>query len=126
MKDGKGMIGYSANDPKVRKRFTIAHELGHYILHGDSSSKEEVFVDKDFIIKYRNNVNSYNKVEIKQENEANAFAAALLMPKFLIEEEFRNNDFSNLSEPDLIKYLAKKFEVSVLAMTYRLSNLNIF
>jgi len=126
IKDKKGIIGYNVNHAKVRRRFTIAHELGHYVLHGHLSDKDEVFVDKDFIVKFRNNINSYNKAEERQESEANAFAAALLMPEHLIEKEFENSHLAEMGEPELISYLAKKFEVSVLAMTYRLTNLNLF
>ena len=46
IQDGKGTIGYNQNEPKVRRRFTIAHELGHYELHRD---KSDLFVDKEFI-----------------------------------------------------------------------------
>jgi len=126
IKDNKGVIGYNKSHSKVRQRFTIAHELGHYLLHKGTSKKEEVFVDKDFIIKFRNKENSYDKNEARQEIEANAFAAALLMPKAFLFVEFEQNDYSNLSEADLISRLAKKFNVSVLAMTYRLANLNLF
>ena len=34
VKDGKGTIGYNPQESIVRKRFTIAHELGHFLLHG--------------------------------------------------------------------------------------------
>jgi Zn-dependent peptidase ImmA (M78 family) len=49
--DGQGIIGYNQNESRVRRRFTIAHELGHYILHKDES---HLFVDKEFKI-YRSN-----------------------------------------------------------------------
>src|SRR5687767_2281115 len=45
--NNKGTIGYNPNDPPVRQRFTIAHELGHYLLHKSSA---ELFVDKDFLV----------------------------------------------------------------------------
>ncbi len=126
VKDGKGVIGYNVNHPKVRRRFTIAHELGHYILHRHTANREEVFIDKDFIVKFRDKSNTYSKAELKQESEANSFAASLLMPKKLIDEELDNEIIHTLNESDLINFLAKRFEVSALAMTYRLSNLNLF
>jgi Zn-dependent peptidase ImmA (M78 family) len=117
------VIAYNPDQSDKRRRFTIAHELGHFALHRDSKN-ETIFVDKDFIVKYRSN-KSYSEVEIRQEQEANAFAAALLMPKEFIFNELSNDTMRNLSESQLIEELAAKFNVSVPAMTFRLTNLNI-
>jgi Zn-dependent peptidase ImmA (M78 family) len=116
------VIGISPGQTKERKRFTIAHELGHFLLHKDS--KNSVFLDRDFIVKYRSN-KPYSDIEIRQEQEANAFAAAILMPQQLILAELDKSDFQDLSETELINELALLFNVSVPAMTYRLLNLNI-
>src|SRR5665811_214388 len=56
IKNKKGTIGYSPRDSKVRRRFTIAHELGHYYLHwlnSKNAKDDDIFVDKDFIVKFR-------------------------------------------------------------------------
>lgn len=119
--DGKGTIGYNLQHSKGRQRFTVAHELGHYVMHG--KTKKELFVDKDYIVKFRSN-KKYSLTEIKQEKEANAFAAALLMPKELVFKELYREQ--GLTENELIEFLAKRFEVSVPAMTYRISDLNSF
>ncbi len=119
----KGTIGYNASQSKGRQRFTIAHELGHYLLHSDA--KKELFVDRDLIIKFRGEI-TYTPAELKQESEANAFAAAILMPKSFILQELRNKKYKELTENELIDALAKSFEVSALAMTYRLKDLNLF
>ncbi len=60
------------NQTANRQRFTIAHELGHYILHRDfvQSHKISVFYRKDFY-------NYFDKIE----EQANKFAATLLMPE---------------------------------------------
>jgi Zn-dependent peptidase ImmA (M78 family) len=119
-----GVIGYNSKHSKGRQRFTIAHELGHYLLHKDLN--KELFVDKDFIVvKYRGNKN-YSTEELKHEREANVFAAALLMPQLMIIKELEKKELQKLTENDLIEELAKTFDVSVPAMTYRLSELNIF
>lgn len=122
IENGKGAIGYNPKDPFVRKRFTVAHELGHYMFH---RKENELFVDNFFLMKFRKN-NSYSKQEYLQEQEANAFAAALLMPQFFIEQEMKKDEYQNLHETDLITKLARRFEVSVPGMTYRLTNLNLF
>ena len=120
----KGYIGYNPSHPKVRQRFTIAHEIGHFQLHNDTKH-EQIFVDKDFIVKYRN-ANNYTSAELKHEQEANAFAAALLMPKDFIKKELSKKVNSNIHEYGLIESFSKLFDVSIPAMTYRLTNLDIF
>lgn len=119
---GMGTIGFNPGDHKGRQRFTIAHELGHFILHTNSS--DELFIDKEYLVKYRKD-KPYTNGELRQELEANAFAAALLMPKVFIAEELEKSEYADLAEVKLIEKLAKVFNVSVPAMTYRLTNLNI-
>lgn len=123
----KGVIGVNTSQAKVRQKFTIAHELAHYLLHrqGPKEQKEQLFVDKDFIVKYRSN-KSYSREEMRHESEANAFAAALLMPKQFIFAELNKKQNQDLSETALIEELARIFDVSIPAMTYRLSDLNVF
>jgi Zn-dependent peptidase ImmA (M78 family) len=124
LKDDKGTIGFNKDQSESRKRFTIAHELGHYILH--KNNHNDVFVDRDFIIMYRRGTENYSETELIQEQEANAFAAAILMPEHLIEQELKeNNYYPNLSELQLIEKLAKTFKVSAPAMTFRLNNLHV-
>ena len=47
------------------------------------------------------------------------------MPKAMVEEALEDPFFSNLDEPELIEELAKLFDVSIPAMTIKLSNMNI-
>lgn len=117
---GTGTIGYNPTESKVRQRFTIAHELGHYELHKQDSS---LFIDKGFTVLFRDQNSS--KGEIKNEQEANAFAAALLMPEKFVWNEIKKQNL-DLSDEDSMKQLAKIFDVSVPAMTFRIANLNIF
>lgn len=113
-------IGYNTSENRERQRFTIAHEIGHYILH--SNSQKGIFVDK---MMFRKNINFYNKNEESMEVEANYFAANLLMPKALILKAVSQID-PNLDDDDNISNLAKDFGVSKTAMTYRLINLKLF
>lgn len=122
----KGIIGFNTANSKVRQRFTIAHELGHFVWHVNfKNNSKEFFVDKDFIIKFRSE-KDYTQKELIQEREANAFAAAILMPRKFIMDELKNPNYKGLHETVLIEKLAKVFVVSVPAMTYRLSDLNIY
>jgi len=118
--EGVGTIGYNPTEAKVRQRFTIAHELGHYELHRDEKS---LFIDKNFIVEFRNQRSSTG--EIKKEQEANAFAAAILMPERLLLKVIKNHNY-DLNEEDTMKELARRFNVSISAITFRIANLNLF
>lgn len=113
--DGVPVITYKKGEVDNRFRFTVAHEIGHYTLH---AKEQPVFVDRKPVMLFRNTASSTG--EVLKEREANAFAAALLMPKTLIVQEIN-------SAPDYIDeaitYLAKRFGVSEQAMSFRLSNL---
>lgn len=73
-------IYINQNDSPARKRFSVAHEIGHFVLH----KKDGAFIS------YRNNVSSLG-YEI-EEIEANHFAATLLMPEKDVITTFK--DFS--------------------------------
>jgi Zn-dependent peptidase ImmA (M78 family) len=119
----RAAIGYNINHPPVRQRFTIAHEIGHYILHAKNSSNSKLFVD---YIAYRRDdlrpTESNQTGADKQEVEANAFAAALLMPEKLVRREIEKHNFDLEDDKDL-NALAKLFDVSTIAMSIRLANL---
>ena len=108
------MIGVNQSHHRNRKRFTIAHELGHYILHRDQS---DMFVDA-----FLRSGNSAQGID-PQEIEANAFAAELLMPKRVLINEVAASSINVLDE-DAIGWLAFKFGVSTAAMTIRLTKLD--
>lgn len=116
--NNRAVISVNLLEDEKRQRFTIAHELGHYFLH---SKDQPLFVDKPQRVMYRNNASTTG--EIQKEREANAFAAALLMPKELVVHELNN---CGDQETDLVKYLAKRFKVSEQAMSFRLSNLGYY
>jgi Zn-dependent peptidase ImmA (M78 family) len=119
VENGRGIISYNPNESPLRQRFTIAHELGHYELHQKAN---QVFVDKKFQYLFRNERSSQGIDFLEQ--EANAFAASLLMPKHLILEELKKHDFDYADEIGL-KELAKTFNVSTQAMSFRLANLGL-
>lgn len=115
-KDKNNVIGINRAEIDVRKRFTIAHELGHFMLH--SNQKDDIFISK---VHFRNEASTTG--EIRKEREANSFAANILMPaKFIIREI--NKIDKQMSIEDLTAKLAKTFKVSDVAMSYRLTNLN--
>lgn len=118
-KDDKTQIGYNANHSEKRNRFTIAHEIGHYILHKEVS---KFFIDNFNTPLFRDNSSSSG--EIAREKQANAFAAALLMPAELIEKEITNYYSKQVTKKiELVDALATHFNVSKNAMMFRLINL---
>jgi len=118
IQDGKGVIGYNQSESRVRRRFTIAHELGHFVLHRELSS---MFMDKGFSAIFRSANSGLSEETQILEREANTFAAYILMPDRLLKEAIDNIDF-DLGSEDEIKNLAKIFDVSSQAMYYRILN----
>lgn len=115
----QNVIGFNQFESRVRRRFTVAHELGHFILHKD---KRPIFLDKLFRL---NSSSTSTDQNYELELEANLFAAAILMPETILRKEVKNIelDFGN---EEGIKYLARIFDVSSTAMYYRLKNLDLF
>lgn len=110
------MLLVNQDDPPYRKRFSIAHELGHHFLHLISDGE---FVDKESDL-FRGVEFEDSKAFLdrdRQEVQANIFAAALLMPEDMVREEFKN--VSSVDE------LAIKFGVSSQAMAIRLTILGL-
>lgn len=116
----KATIGYNLKEPSYRIRFTIAHELAHYELHRD---KSHLFVDKQFI--YRSTKSGDTPITFAMEQEANAFASAILMPTDLLRKEIHKTDL-NLMDDKAIEKLADLFQVSTTAMSIRISGLGLF
>jgi Zn-dependent peptidase ImmA (M78 family) len=116
VKDGTPIIGVNALHHPNRQRFTIAHELGHYMLHRELLSSE-VHVDKQFKILMRDTNSSTGTDAI--EIEANKFAAELLLPSFLIDDLLANSTF-DIDDPEPLEKLAKKFRVSKQMLEYKM------
>lgn len=88
-----------------RRRFTIAHELGHYILHCAN-------IYDDLLISYRRDTT-------EKEREANRFSAELLMPEEYVKEQHSKLKYKS----HLI--LSILFRVSDPAMDIRLNELGL-
>ncbi|MDJ1486288.1 ImmA/IrrE family metallo-endopeptidase [Cytophagaceae bacterium YF14B1] len=126
IRDGEGAkIGYASHNGPRRQRFTIAHELGHYIL---GHQRQGIFVDtpEKYFTLFRDHVSSTG--EDSQEREANAFAASILMPRNLLIEaatKIYQSGITRNEEFDIVEELAEKFQVSKLAMSIRFTNLDL-
>lgn len=100
------VVGINSLHNIVRQRFTAAHEIAHYVLH---RGEQDRFDDVTFA--RRNNDRNQG------ERQADNFSADLLMPEQAVHALVRSG-VTNLND------LASKFQVSALAMKYRLVNLN--
>ncbi len=117
----KAIIGVNAAHPENRKRFTVAHELGHYVLHeGRTIHVDENPKKLAFRINLRDEKSA--KGDDDDEKEANLFAAELLMPAKFLEKDLKGKDIDLLDDEQLVD-LAAKYKVSVQALSFRLANL---
>ena len=101
---GRPVIAVNSARPLCRRRFSIAHEIGHYILGHNSllfsGSGGEGMIKRD----------------PKQERAANAFAAEFLMPKIALSREAHKYS---------LRGLARRYMVSMQAMEIRLKELGL-
>ena len=102
--DGIWVMTVNSLHPSVRQRYTLGHELGHYLNHRDSMKS---FEDSTF---FRSSQKS------SMEYMADEFAARLLMPE---------SDVNALLKSGVktVREMAAKFDVSLEAMKYRLEQL---
>ena len=113
---GAPVIGVNSRHSETRRRFTVAHELGHLLLHAGQS----VTFDREFRVSLRSEESSTG-VDL-EEVEANFFAASLLMPDAMLMADDRTRTIE-LEDAEALSDLARTFHVSTQAMTLRLARL---
>lgn len=94
--DKRKLIGINSSFHKHNQRFSIGHEIGHYVMEHPS---EESCNDEE--------IKTYNR-------EADEFSAELLMPLEVMKKELRKNN-----DP---KILARQFDVSEEALWIKIKN----
>ncbi|HVZ80512.1 MAG TPA: ImmA/IrrE family metallo-endopeptidase [bacterium] len=109
----RATIGVNSQHHPNRQRFTIAHEIGHYLLH-----QGDLMVDKTISVNYRGND---THIDYQKEREANLFASELLMPTKLLSKDLNKYQI-DLDDEDQIKELASKYQVSQQAFMIRLAH----
>lgn len=107
--DSKGTLIVNADESGARQNFTIAHELGHYLL-GHLNSPE-------YGVLYRRPMGEIPVKPIEQ--EANCFAANLLVPEHMLKKYINQFPFANNFQ------LGKIFGVSADVIGFRRKNLGI-
>ncbi len=107
-KKQKGVILYKAGARNDRRRFTIAHELGHFLMPSHKGNQQCTAADL--------RETRRDTVHQRQEAEANRFAAGLLMPK-----PWFCKDMDGLGDADVthVQTLAKRYGTSLEATSNR-------
>lgn len=105
VRSGSWVVGVNSLHHPNRKRFTIAHEIAHFVLH---SGQKKSFHDQTFARR--------NDDPNPMEREADRFAAELLMPEADVRQMISSGNTT-------LSGLAAEFGVSALAMKYRVQNL---
>lgn len=100
------IIEYHREDSLVRRRFTVAHELGHYVLQHRDAPRD---VPDNFGASVRD----------PQEQAANQFATELLMPADLVRRLVLSGSMSSVQD------IANALLVSKVVLSYRLTNLEL-
>lgn len=99
-------IYFNSGEPATRRRFTVAHELGHYVLNHDDALRDKP--------------DSFSaSTSSPIESAANRFAAELLMPARAVVVVFQSGSMASVDD------MARAFGVSKVAMAHRLANLNL-
>lgn len=111
LNDGEPTLLYNREHSRGRQRFTIAHELAHFLFH--SHGERKVFFRDD---------ESTKGIHIR-EIQANAFAAALLMPEKFMRESVPQP--IPMHDSETVDKLARTYNVSSHAMSIRLSDLGL-
>lgn len=99
-----------------KKRFTLAHEIGHFLLHDSLDLHDDNSKSMNWFQHLENQAKRG-----KQEYEANDFAAELLMPEKIFRKEFQGNYFS----PELLKKLSQRFQTSITSVIFRVFKLDL-
>lgn len=105
-----GAIFYNGTVPRSRQKFTIGHELGHFLLPWHRQTTFECTAE-----------DISSRARKDWEVQANQFSAELLMPKMLVKARLQANGDPELAH---IQELSNQFEVSFEAAARRLIELS--
>ena len=116
------VIGINSSHARVRQRFSIAHEIGHFWLaHPGDMFVDEIGGQASVVFRDGRSGDATNIYEM----EANRFAAALLMPAELLVNSFLSCSPQDAEGKMIVNTLANQYEVSTQAMKIRLSSLGL-
>lgn len=140
----QGCVFTDKSEPTARRRFSAAHEFGHYLLHFLPMLKitdaENLFLTESLAFgEADENLSEiemaddfdFKKIGVEDkkqmEDEADFFAAELLMPRNACWQANKFLEgFAGKNKKAVINYFATEFFVSFEAMKRRLEDLNVF
>ena len=105
--DGKYIIRVNRHDVKERQRFTLAHEIAHFLLHKDRIGDG---ISDDVL--YRSKLSDFMEIQ------ANRLAADILMPWDLIQPKL--TEYSQMRNEERFEKIASDAQVSTTAIKIRL------
>lgn len=108
------LIGVNVSKELEWKRFIVAHEIGHYVLHYNRDADHGMYAHRE-----------HRKGKNERENEADFFAANLLMPRERFLKKYNELNQKELSYNDLVILLANKFVVTQNMTKRRFQELGI-
>ena len=134
--DASATIVVNKKHPKQRQRFTIAHEIAHFVL---GHKTDQIHVDRTYEISIRQDRRTgragvkFRKepgtdqlgMRDRDEVHANAFAAALLMPRSMVTKDMKKASSTGSFDDSLIAELTKRYDVSERALIIQLNTLNL-
>lgn len=139
----QGCVFTDKNEPTVRRRFSAAHEFGHYLLHFmpllKSSRTENLFLTESMALNDSDEIQAEIEIaeefdfktigvenKYEMELEADYFAAELLMPRKACLQAGQVLQWKpGKNQKALINNLATLFLVSFGAMKRRLEDLSV-
>lgn len=108
--NGEFVIRINRHEAKHRQRFTLAHELAHFLLHQDKIIAEGGW-SENVLLRAPNQ-------PIQIEYEANRLASDLVIPSDLVEQAAA--EYAGPITSEVIEDLARRFGVSTAAMEIKL------
>ncbi len=143
-----GYIFTESSDSTTRRRFSAAHELGHYLLHflpmieaSEAFENDDMLIWTEGLSQASDETNAPAKIakseadspkyvwlnEREMEREANQFAAELLMPAHICYELFEKySRGSRVTNAAIARQMATDTLVSFEAMKWRLNDLGLW
>jgi Zn-dependent peptidase ImmA (M78 family) len=130
---GMACVFLRKDDPVVRRRFSLAHELGHLMLHFPGALTGEADIETTEYHDYFTTQEAEAKDEETaafaehrlREREADTFAAELLMPANVVTAIATETAANGFSGAGLAERIAMEMLVSRAAMLHRLDALNL-
>ena len=110
------VIGVNQSHAPNRRRFTVAHELGHVLL----TAHDDLHIDRSLMLR---DPLSHQGTDWR-EVEANLFAAELLLPRDMVADVLKKRGGLDPDDARAVREVADHFGVSPQALLIRLTSLN--